>query len=245
VEKNNYIAAALVQLNNDFYNYFAREFSATRQAAWAGWEKLRLYVAGDVLDVAAGNLRFKKYLDKNNVQYTDYLAIDSSLSLLQTSGEKPKFYRKIDVLQCLVDGENWGEKVGEGKAKVGAVVQFDFIICSAFFHHIPSAKWREQMLKDLLSLVKKGGYVVVSYWRFFRDEKIASSKKIVQDLGAGDFLLSFAGDQSHPRYCHSFSDEDITQQQKIARNNGATLVADFLADGKSGADNHYLVWQKN
>lgn len=229
----------LMAINRDFYRHFASEFAATRAGFWLGWERLlplvracgRAGVAARVLDVAAGNLRFKKFLDEKVVQYSNYLGIDGEVSLLRSSTEPERFWSQVDILAELAAGRDWRE-VGE----------HDFVICSAFLHHVPGQDWREKILSDLVELVAEGGYLVVTWWRFLAGPKIA--RKLIQDLGEGDYLLSWQNDQQHPRYCHNFSESEIKEIKQLMLNKGLVLCDEFFADGETGSDNHYLVWQK-
>lgn len=225
----------LLSLNQKFYLNFAQDFALTRQGFWTGFERLTPLVKKNVLDIACGNLRFKKFLDTKQIAYQSYLGIDANLSLLQSSKEQENFYQQIEILETLEHDGDWRELLRKR-------ISWESVFCLAFFHHVPSKEWREKFILQLWSLVAKGGFLTVSFWQFaFLEE---GRKLIVRDLGDNDFLLAWGGQEKILRYCHHFSDKEINYWRDILVKNNGEVAADFCADGKSGKMNRYLVWKK-
>lgn len=224
----------LAKLNNSFYQHYARSFSQTRQQPWPGWEKLPLKNAGKILDLAGGNLRFKRYLDNKGIKYEQYLGVDNCLPLLLASGEAEKYWQHLDICQLMEKGELWWQKL-----KLKAV---DFILVAGFMHHLPELAWREQLLGDCGKLLVPGGILAVSFWEFIHQK--TAPNLLIEALGDNDYLLSWQGEKELPRYCHNFTDKEIADLRKKASSWQLQEIAYYRSDGKLGRDNHYLIWQK-
>ncbi|MDO5561336.1 MAG: class I SAM-dependent methyltransferase [bacterium] len=229
-------AQQLIEINNDFYRQIAPFFSQTRQMAWRGWEELPLPLDGAaILDVAAGNSRFARYLQSKNIDIKNYLAIDNCQELFNLGGMDKDQFIEIDLLTNFLEGTDWLEKLPAKK--------FHYIICSAFFHHIPELVWREKLLQDLAGLLAPQGILVISFWQFMYDQDLA--KRVIKDLGNHDYLLDWKSGMEAIRYCHHFSDEEIKHYLDLMATQDLTLIKDYCADGSNGRMNRYLVWQKN
>lgn len=226
--------AELIALNNDFYQKVAPFFAATRQAAWVGWEKLPLPKNGArVLDVAAGNLRFYQFLQSKNVT-VNYLALDACRPLLDLRANQEAQFLPLDLLETMLTGEDWRQKLPAQK--------YDYVICNAFFHHIPNPEWREKMLRQLWELVAIKGILSISFWQFMTDPNLA--KRVQKKLGDNDFILDWKKGIQAERYCHHFADQELAKIKQIMSEQGAILVEEFNADGATKKMNRYLVWQK-
>lgn len=224
----------LIQLNNDFYRQIAPFFSATRQTPWAHWVDLPLPKNGDtVLDVACGNLRFKKFLDER-INHFEYLGVDACTELLHLSHQEQPCFQQLDILANFLTGDDWTKQLPRA--------QYNYIFCSAFFHHVPGADWREQLLRQLFDLLAPGGLLVFTLWQFMVDPNLA--KHIVKNLGDNDYLLDWKSGVTATRYCHHFSDEEVTILIDQLKQWGGEVVMDFVADGSTHRMNRYLVVHK-
>lgn len=227
--------AELIALNNEFYQKVAPFFAQTRQNAWLGWEKLPLPKNGArVLDVAAGNLRFYQFLQSKNLT-VNYLALDACRPLLDLRANKEAQFLPIDLLEAMLKGENWQQKLPQP--------QYDYVICNAFFHHIPNPDWRKKMLQQLWELVAPKGILSISFWQFMADPNLA--KRVQKNLGGNDYILDWKKGVSAQRYCHHFTDQELETTKQLMSEQGAQLVEEFKADGATKKMNHYLVWQKS
>lgn len=228
-------AKELIKINNLFYQKTAPFFSQTRQNSWRGWENLPLPKNGEaILDVAAGNLRFGKFLQSKNIDLQNYFGIDACRQLLNYSGMAAAQFLEIDLLAEFLQNKSWQKKLPPKDWK--------YLICSAFFHHIPEKKWRMQFLQDFAQLVTDEGIIAVSFWQFMDDPN--SAERVVENLGNNDYLLNWKQGVTAIRYCHHFDDEEIDSYRQLMNNHRCTLVADYRADGADNRSNRYLVWQK-
>lgn len=252
------LAAMMAEVNEAFYRENASSFSDTRHAAWPGWERC-LADAGvgadeagryAVLDVASGNLRFFDFLAREvDVERVDYDAVDSCDELARAGSQAARArvrYQRLDVVGALLGGEL------ERSLDCG---EHDLCVCFGFFHHVPTARLRLDLLRALLAKTRPGGTCCVSLWRFMEEPTLAERARattleaaaglgIEEDrLGEGDYLLGWQGKGGAWRYCHSFSNEDAAGLAEgvcdLAR-----LRDDFLSDGRSGELNHYLVFER-
>lgn len=238
-------ARRLVQLNNDFYRENAASFSATRASAWPGWERVLASLPAaprSVLDVACGNLRFKHFLDKRFDSLSpEYHAVDSC-SAFATGSEGVELHQ-VDILGLLLDDRSFPEALG--------IVPCELTACFGFLHHVPGAGLRRAVLDGLLDLTVPGGTVAVSFWQFARDPQAARKAAVTTEaarawadrLEDGDFLLGWQDVPGALRYCHSFTDDEVSA---LADGCGkrASVVDRFRADGRTGEMNGYLVLRR-
>ena len=205
-----------------------------------------------VLDIGCGNLRFEKYLSARGVPF-EATCVDNCEALMReglgdvspTSGAVHLV--QADVMQPLMDGLD--VKMGLGLLPDS----FDVAVAFGFLHHIPESDCRERLVKSLGSLIRPGGLVAVSFWQFERDDRIlakaqattevARSTFALETLEKGDYLLGWQRDESVFRYCHSFSEEEISDlSERLSPD--VREVLRFSADGKSGDLNRYVIWEK-
>jgi len=155
-----------------------------------------------------------------------------------------------------------GDETGSEGAHDGEVGRFDLAVCFGMFHHVPGAARRARLLGDLLACLAPRGVACCSLWRFMSDERLARKARagherrraLVEEsfagfdahgLEEGDWLLGWQDDEDAVRYCHSFSDEEATSLAETGVACGARLVGSFLADGRSGTLNRYLVFSRD
>lgn len=233
----------LIRLNNEFYRANAQSFSATRQYAWEGWEKLASALPRRplrVVDIACGNMRFKRFLESAyGIGSFEYLGIDSCDELVPDTlrGE----YAHVDILSD--PGNAW---------TAGLEGRFDLAACFGFMHHVPGADNRLRLIDGLLDLLTPQGYACISFWQFGKNAKllekaIATTAKGAHELDLsledGDYLLGWKDERESYRYCHSFSDAEIDAIAAHA-SQSAKLIGRYSADGKTGDLNAYLVLEK-
>ncbi len=254
----------LRQVNNRFYTRCAASFSATRNAPWAGWREC-LDVARDcgalgaagplrVLDVACGNMRFADFLERELPGCdVSYFAVDDCGGLVPEFEQTDGFARNFQNLDIV-----GGLAAADGLASSIAAPACDAVCCFGFMHHVPSFALRAQLLAALVEKAAPGGIVCVSFWQFMNDGKFA--KKVEawnaaartnfagRDFSAlepGDYFLGWQNEPGLWRYCHHFEQREVDALLAAACAGGsAKEIARFLADGKSGAMNCYVVLQK-
>lgn len=247
----------LNKLNQEFYNQVAENFHETRAQAWAGWEQLLqldlLQTAKEnktnlfVLDLGCGNGRFAQFLQKNQLNIR-YLGIDANQKLLNLGLQQADFQAKpddwrleeFDVIQDLLEAGENGGGMDFG--------QFDVAVAFGFLHHLPSFWLRQKFLKLMAKQIDVGGLVIVTAWRFDRDENLLKRQKSLTEIGiekdeieADDYLLDWQRGTKATRYCHLVK---LAEMEKLMEGSGLTLIKTFSADGKSGNLNDYYIFKR-
>lgn len=244
----------LIETNNTFYNENFLSFSRSRSLPWNGWVEAGSVLNSHfsnmnkikILDLAAGNGRFIKYILDNFDIVVDALMVDSSTDLLgefSRENEKNSQIEKIniDIIKSLLVN------------KIDTIKKdsFDLSVSFGFFHHVPSFDLRKKLLELLINATKNEGFVFISFWNFtktFIDEQkyIRQTKKFlcqtcfnISDLDYNDYLIGWKNTNSF-RYCHSFSTQEINSLLKNFTNN-ISIIKNYYHDGKTQNNNHYLL----
>ena len=244
----------LNQLNSDFYKSVAVDFDDSRQYFWQGWEKIPPLLDTSksirVADIGCGNGRFGQFLlEKCPETKLSYTGIDSSKSLLdfatkKLQGKIPALHLKeVDIVQAIQKKEDFLKNE-----------TFQLITSFGVFHHIPSFEFRLELLTYLASKLSKDGYLIVSFWQFMNFERLR--KKIISvekdyasssldinfaDLEKNDYILDWNRGATALRYCHFI---DAAETLKLVELSKMKLVTSYLADGKEGSVNSYIVLQQ-
>ncbi len=264
-------ARALIALNNRFYRDHAASFSATRTAPWQGWARVVELAASAsdtkadaplrVLDLACGNMRLARHLARTLPRTRiNYYGVDRCAELASADcpsarpgdgdGRAPEnvraHFREVDILEALLSPT----AAGNNLEPLGGIPACDLSCCFGFMHHVPSRDLRLAVIRALIASTAPGGTVVLSFWRFMDDERLAAKARAATEraratgtapaLDGNDYLLGWQDDASALRYCHHFTEDEISA---LARDvaNCAQEIERFFADGKSGALNRYLV----
>ena len=240
-------ARRLSELTSEFYALTAESFSATRQSAWAGWERvLDVCALADkrelrVADVACGNLRFERFLADAGIA-AQVSAVDACdrLSNGVNINNVSVCYTHLDVVTALERDGELAYALGNSSA--------DLAVCFGFMHHLPLFEQRARLLEELVACVAPGGHVAISFWQLSQSERLlakaeATTARSVPELGicglgVGDYLLGWQDRTDALRFCHDFSEEEI---DALAAATQAREVARFSADGAAGNLNRYLI----
>ncbi|MDO5044073.1 MAG: class I SAM-dependent methyltransferase [Coriobacteriia bacterium] len=245
----------LIHITSDFYKRYASSFSSTRSSPWQGWKQFAKILNStyfndtkithaQVLDLAAGNMRFYDFLQENYPQISfEYTAVDNALALVPAQYEKNFLY--ADILQDLLMGR-FDERLAEVKPA-------DISVCFGFMHHVPGRSLRQNVIESLVSHTKPGGFIALTFWQFMKSEKLkakalqtsarAQEKFTNLKLEEGDYFLDWQDDLEAFRYVHHFDEAEI-QELTRAISARATLIASYQEDGKSHELNRYLILQK-
>lgn len=206
----------------------------------------------NVLDVACGNLRFETFLARAMPLRPLFVdAFDVCDELAQCTANQPDV-AALRYHHCNVMDELQKETLNGALRDAGPA---DLTVSFGFMHHIPLPAWRVAFIDALLDATKPGGLVCLSLWRFLSNEGMAeranaTTAQGIAELGLdklqfneGDRLLGWKNEPGAYRYCHSFSDAEITALAE-STSEKATLKARFQADGRTGNLNEYLVLQR-
>ena len=230
-----------IDLTTEFYASVASSFSATREAPWDGWREAlsncNLQKNLTVLDLACGNLRFEKFLIDEGYEIERAICLDNCPTLID---DLPEFldYREVDFF----------------KKGTGLFQKVDLTVCFGFMHHVPSFEKRLETLEFLVDSTNSNGYTIVSFWQFLNEGRLVlKSKKATSQVckqhsikfdDENDRFLHWQDDHSVARYCHNFSDDEISKLVDAVSDKTRTVNI-FSEDGKLNNLNRYAVLQKN
>lgn len=181
-------------------------------------------------------------------------AFDScdDLARLPEHGRVTVHYGHLDVAEALFAGEDLAARM--------TAPPCDLAVCFGFMHHLALSEHREQALRALVSSVRPGGVVAVSFWQLSKSDRLlrraeamtsqARERLALDDLGPRDYLLGWQGRDDVLRYCHDFSEDEVDELARAvaptAREIAPTAreIARYSADGATGDLNRYLVLRR-
>lgn len=249
-------------LNAEFYAANLESFDATRDHPWPGWQRAleggprgRPGHALQVLDIGCGNGRFAHFLCENwgssplDLPGLDYLGVDQSRGLLDLARERTPRDPSLWTLtwrECDILTPSPGSALTSGP--------FDLVTAFGLLHHIPGLEQRKQLMREMAERARVGGRLVFTAWRFAETDRFErhlvnwddhNAKSAIpidlDELEAGDHLLSFGSKEGPPRYCHHC---DNSEFEELVAATGMELVATYFADSRSGDLNRYAVLEK-
>ena len=214
------------------YNLISEEFSRTRENVW---EEIKFLfydylVAGEkVLDLGCGNARYYELFKNKQVSY---FGIDNSEKLIEIARKKyPEAKFQVGDALDLPFPNNY----------------FDKIYSIAVFHHIPSRDLRMQFLNESRRVLKQGGIIILTVWKFHEPKEIFLRIRytLLKLLGLTklDFkdILEPWGKQAK-RYYHWFSEKELRKEVSAA---GFKIKETGVTKNKKGnRQNIYLVAEK-
>ena len=225
--------ARLLALNREFYAAFARPFAASRPVSDPGLVCILPYIPqrASVLDVGCGNGRLVHLLDRERPGAT-YLGVDATPELVELAraqaGELTTIAAEFRVADVARPG--WGGGLP------GA--PFDCAVVLAVLFHIPGFDLRVGVLREVASLLKPGGCLILSTWQFLGSARMR--RKIVdwaevgiaeESLEPGDYLLDWKREGRGLRYCHLVDEAEV---QRLAAGSGFRVCDTFRAGGREG-----------
>jgi tRNA (uracil-5-)-methyltransferase TRM9 len=242
-------ARRLVDLNREFYQTFAGEFSATRQRLQPGVRQILSGIGGaeQILDLGCGNGEVARELSRAKFGGT-YLGLDLSPDLLALArpGLDTTRYR-FAAADLTIPGKWTATLPGDSS--------FDLVLCFATLHHIPSSRARLELARTVRTLLSRrppsggpGGRFVLSNWQFLNSDKLkarvqpwASVGIPDTDVDEGDYLLDWRGSGPQPglRYVHHFSQVELT---RLAEESEFDVRETFYSDGQGERLGLYQVW---
>ena len=231
----------LIQLNKDFYEKVAKEFSQTRQNAWPGWGRVAEILSNhfrnrkeiSILDLGCGNGRFYGFLSEQKFPFTiNYTGLDSNEELLNEAKQKyvgVKF-EKFDVIKDILS-------ISE---------HYDVIVAFGLTHHIPSVSFRKKWFAKVFDLVNDDGIAFLSFWNYKNDDRFEKSVNFIKtdkysfgqnDLENDDYFLGWNNLPDTYRYVHLYPESEL---QDILRPFDARSLIRFSDDGVSKDLNSYI-----
>lgn len=245
------IAAALVELNQRFYETTASSFAATRRRVQPGILRLLPDLPDPPgktwADLGCGpGALAREWLRQGRT--SRYLGLDFSQNLLEEARQM--------VADLLPGAPNDAVRFVQANlaGRFADVLQGEplcGVLCFATLHHLPSHELRLGLVRQAAELLPPGGWMVVSVWQFQHAPRLMERVQPWQaaglrseDVDAGDYLLDWRAEPGAPgalRYVHLFSEETLAT---LARQVGLAAQRSFLSDGQGGRLGLYSVWQK-
>lgn len=215
-----------LQLNRDFYDTFAEEFSRSREAINPGIARaLKALDLSAVLDVGCGDGRVSKALPEG----CRYVGLDFSARLIGRACRGDSRGRprgQAGQGQALPLQQRHFALADVSRPLPVAPGSFPTAACFATLHHLPN---RLPLVRELARATRPGGRIVISVWQITHDERMR--KKIVQDFGNGDYVLDWERGGHGLRFVHEVTEDEL---RMLAREAGLTVTEMYRSDGMNG-----------
>jgi tRNA (uracil-5-)-methyltransferase TRM9 len=237
----------LIQLNHQFYQTFALQFSTTRQRLQPGVRKIleqgfqadpdALPRHADILELGCGNGELARELARRG-HYGDYFGIDSNVKLLEEARQNLPDDFRGNLLQIDLASADWHQCIPNAP--------FDVVLAFAVLHHLPGEELRNQVMQKVRELIKPQGSFIHSEWQFLNSprlqERIQPWERAglnADEVDPGDYLLDWRSGGQGLRYAHHFSE---TELEDLAKSCGFQIIETFHSDGEGGKLGLYQLW---
>ena len=236
-------AKQLLELNAEFYQTFATQFSDTRQRIQPGVRQIVQAIDPNsrVLDLGCGNGELARTLVKRGFRGS-YLGVDFSAELLDVAREGLAGHENFGFIQGNLADLSWSATVSS------QLSGFDIIFSFAALHHLPGNDIRRQILCAAQNLLTSEGHFIHSNWQFFNSERLRKRIHPWSEIGltdadvdTGDYLLDWRRGGFGLRYVHHFSAEELNT---LASETGFQVLETFYSDGETGDLGLYQIWEK-
>ncbi len=237
------IARRLLDLNRQFYQTFAGEFSATRQRLQPGVKRLLETLSGDetVLDLGCGNGEMLQVLLRRGHRAA-LLGVDFSPSLMAVA-HVPGQSTTLSLLCVDLGDPGWEDLV-----RAAMPQPFDLVTAFASLHHLPGSDRRLGFLQAVHALLCPRGRFFHSEWQFLNSERLSQRVQPWQkaglsttDVEPGDHLLDWRRGGRGLRYVHHF---DQAELEALAASSGFRVCETFLSDGANSRLGLYQIWER-
>jgi tRNA (uracil-5-)-methyltransferase TRM9 len=233
----------LLDLNRQFYQTFALQFSATRQRLQPGVRQIleKLSTSNRILDLGCGNGELARALAGGG-QRGLYVGIDFSPDMISEANRRAgaqalEFNRQF--IQADLAAPDWDAAL-PGSA-------YDHVLAFAVLHHLPGAELRLQTLRKVRRLLSSEGRFIHSEWQFLNSPRLSARiqpweaiKMETSMVDPGDYLLDWRHGGSGLRYVHLFDPDELAD---LAKKTGFQIMETFLSDGEGGNLGLYQVWE--
>jgi tRNA (uracil-5-)-methyltransferase TRM9 len=239
----------LLDLNREFYQTFASNFSATRMRLHPGVKQILKTIPSNVniLDLGCGNGKLAQTLAEDGYR-GKYFGVDFSPKLLGIACKGLENYDNYQFIQGDLSSHDWDEKVyGQVDDRmVGTKLQVVFSF--ATFHHLPGNELHLRTLQKIRALLTQDGKLFHSTWQFLNSERLrkriqpwAKANLASEDVDPGDYLLDWRQGGLGLRYVHYFSLEELNS---LADQTGFVVEDSYFSDGEGENLGLYQVWKK-
>jgi len=242
----------LLVLNREFYAAFARPFAASRPTSDPALISILPYIPqrARVLDVGCGNGRLATLLDRERPG-TIYLGVDVVPELIELARARAGHLATITAKFRVADiaRPGWGGALLGAPPSTSLRICFDCAVALAVLHHVPGFDLRVGVLREIASLLKPGGCLIISTWQFLGSARMR--RKIVdwaeagipeESLEPGDYLLDWKREGRGLRYCHLVDGAEV---ERLAAGSGFRVRQTFRAGGREGNLSLFAVLDRN
>jgi SAM-dependent methyltransferase len=233
------IARRLLDLNCQFYQTFALQFSATRQRIQPGIRRIlgTLSPEGDILDLGCGNGELARELARRRWAGR-YVGMDFSPGLLDVA-QDAILPDNFHFIQTDISSPEWDFEIRESR--------FEIVLAFALLHHIPGEALRRRLLGQVRGLLALEGQFIHSEWQFLNSSRLATRIQPWDSIGLtkadvdpGDYLMDWRHGGLGLRYVHHFSENELAS---LAVETGFTVAKTLYSDGERGRLGLYQVWK--
>lgn len=232
------IANKLLELNHQFYQTFAEDFSETRQRLQPGVVQVldAVQLNASVLDLGCGNGKVAAYLAESG-HTGSYLGLDSAENLVEIAKELD--LPDAEFIHGDLASPDWDRLLPDRV--------YEYVVCFAVMHHIPSRKLRIDFLKKVKRLLAPGGSFIHSNWQFLESPKLR--ERVLpwvtvglsdQDVDEHDYLLDWRRGGTGYRYVHYYTSAEL---HALAEATGFKIIGLFTSDGEGNNLGLYQIWE--
>jgi len=215
------ISARLINLNRQFYQTFAVNFSKTRQRLQPGvWQILEDVVpSANILDLGCGNGELARALAERSHRGI-YIGLDFSVQLLAEASLSVPETLDATFLQADLSIPDWDKKIPK--------TTFDIILAFAVLHHLPGPQLHRSVLAKIRDLLEPEGLFIHSEWQFINSPRLRARVQPWETIGLtpsdtdrGDYLLDWRHGGYGLRYVHHFDEGELAS---LAKDTGFTIL---------------------
>ncbi len=236
----------LIQLNREFYQTFAQQFSATRMRLQPGVAKLlkSLPLNSRVLELGCGNGELAYQLGLGDFTGT-YVGLDNSESLISIARQRFEGDFSALFFHAELSISSWDSDL-RLISDQNLRPPYDVIFAFAVLHHIPGLATRQQLLRKIHSLLSPHGQFIHSEWQFLNSPRLRQRIQPWEaiglkssDVALDDYLLDWRQGGYGLRYVHHFS---LAELSELASATGFEILETFQSDGEGGNLGLYQIW---
>jgi tRNA (uracil-5-)-methyltransferase TRM9 len=238
----------LIQLNDQFYQTFALQFSLTRQRLQPGVHKilndgfdahpLPIGQDANILELGCGNGELARTLDQRGHQGR-YTGLDFNNELLEQARQSLSKGFQGNFTKANLASPDWDQELAHRP--------YDLILAFAVLHHLPGKELRRQVLDKVHGLLAEDGFFVHSVWQFLNSprlrQRIQPCERVglsTEDVDPDDYLLDWRAGGSGLRYVHHFTEAEL---KTLAHSTGFQVIETFHSDGEAGILGLYQLWE--
>jgi 2-polyprenyl-3-methyl-5-hydroxy-6-metoxy-1,4-benzoquinol methylase len=229
----------LINLNRQFYQSFAQQFSTTRARLQPGVLAILEQTPrhADILDLGCGNGELARQL-ASRAHSGIYHGLDFSTELVNLARAKITTPLQATFNVADLTSGDWQDQL--------SAQEFDIVFAFAVLHHIPSNQLRRDVLHKAREHLKSGGRLFLSSWQFLDSPRLQARLQPWESVGLsesdvdpGDYLLDWRHGGYALRYVHHFSKEEL---EILAQETGFQTRETFHSDGEGGILGLYQYW---